>query len=186
MDVFTIIFIAIGLSMDSLAVSVASGVCLQRYKFAEAGKIAFVLALFQGVMPFLGWLAGLEFKNAFVQWDHWIAFTLLAFLGIRMIYEGLQKDNRCCFNPLKPRTLLTMALGTSIDALAVGLSFGLLDFPIVWSMIIIGVTTFIFSLFGVYAGSKMKFKKLKIEVVGGIILIMIGVKILLEHLPATL
>lgn len=168
--------------MDSLAVSFASGLCLGKVRFRDAITIALTFGIFHIVMPLLGYLAGYSFHEYAKEWDHWIAFILLMFLGIRMIMDGLKERETNCFDPRRLKTRLSLALGTSIDAFAVGISFALLDMNIVMSCVIIGVTTAIISLFGIYAGQKINTKNLRVEIVGGTILIVIGIKILAEHL----
>ncbi|HPE87132.1 MAG: manganese efflux pump MntP family protein [Bacteroidales bacterium] len=182
MEILTLVIIAIGLSMDSLAVSVLSGFCLQRFKKPEALKIALTLGIFQAGMPLTGWLAGLSFRETVADYDHWIAFGILTVLGIKMLIEGCKQQDQRCFNPLKNRTLITMAVGTSIDALVVGVSFAFLDFHILTAVFLIGLVTLVFSLAGLYIGAKVKFRRMRMEIAGGIILILIGVKIVVEHL----
>lgn len=179
-----IILLAIGLSMDSLAVSVAGGAVIQNYKHCNGIKIASVLGVFQAGMTVIGYIAGLGFEKYICAFDHWIAFILLFYLGAKMIYEGYYKNDNTetGFNPLKLKTLTGLGIATSIDALAVGISLALLKSSIIIEASIIGITTFIFSAFGVYFGSRFGKKiNLQIEFIGGIILMGIGVKILLEH-----
>jgi len=186
MDYLTLIGIALGLSFDTFAVSLSCGVVQSRIRFGEAMRIAFVLALFQGAMPVLGYFLGSTVSGYIVSFDHWVAFGLLLFLGARMIREGLKRD---CDRPeqdfRKPSVLLTMAIGTSIDALAVGISFAFLDVQIWNAGIIIGAVTFLASMtavrIGKSAGSRLGSR---VEILGGIILAAIGVKILIEHLMA--
>lgn len=183
MEIATLFFIAIGLSMDSLAVSFASGICLGKVKFKDALSIAITFGVFHFIMPYVGYYAGYSFHDLVKEWDHWIAFVLLAFLGIKMIVEGIQRqDDKACFDPTKLRTRLTLALGTSIDALAVGISMAFLDMNAGISCLIFGGTAAVISLLGVYSGSALNFKKLRVEIIGGVILILIGVRILVDHL----
>jgi len=183
MDFITVLFIALGLSMDSLAVSVASGISIKFFKLKNVFKIAFFLAFFQGIMPLIGWSAGIGFKHYITPFDHWVAFGLLLFLGIKMIVDGYKNpdgENGC--NPLKMAVLLGLSIATSIDALAVGISFAFLDISIITPILIIGITTFLVSLSGILIGIHFGKKfNLRIELIGGIILIGIGIKILLEH-----
>jgi len=182
MDYISIVLIALGLSMDSLAVSTASGCILKACKFHQKLKIAFVLALFQGTFPVVGWLLGSTFKEYIVDFDHWVAFGLLLFLGGKMIWEGYHDGHEKSFNPLKMRTLITLGVATSIDALVVGLSFALLQQTILEPALIIGGITFIVALGGIYFGMHLAHKlRFKVEYLGGIILIGLGTKILLEH-----
>lgn len=183
MDLVEIILIAIGLSMDSLAVSIASGISIKFFKLKNVTKIALYLAFFQGIMPLIGWSAGIGFKHYITAFDHWIAFGLLLFLGIKMIIDGYKDiDDKTNCNPLKMAVLLGLSVATSIDALVVGVSFAFLDVSIISPVFIIGLITFIVSFVGVLFGIRFGKKfNLKIELIGGIILIGIGTKILIEH-----
>lgn len=185
MSIAEILLIAVGLSMDSLAVSIAAGIVMDKFKIRNILRIAFFMALFQGVMPFLGWLAGTSFSNQIQDYDHWIAFVLLTLLGAKMIKEGLSGDDEedANFDPTKIVTIISLAFATSIDALAVGVSFAFLNMKVAMPSIIIGVTTFLFSFLGATFGTKFGNKyNLPMEIIGGIILIGIGLKILVEHL----
>jgi putative Mn2+ efflux pump MntP len=183
MEILTILFIAVGLSMDSLAVSFAYGICVKNITPARALTISFTFGLFHVIMPLAGYLVGNTFHDDLQVWDHWIAFILLAFLGIKMIYEGItQSEKPPCFETGKARTILSLALGTSLDAFAVGISFGLLELNIIISCLIIGVTAASISLAGIFIGKRMNYKSLKTEIVGGIIILSIGIKILTEHI----
>ena len=179
MSIFELLILAIGLSMDSFAVSVTSGVVLKPFRISSALKIASFLALFQGAMPLIGWFIGREFQKYIQDYDHWVAFGVLLILGINMIREGRSKDEEtpCCFNPAKTKTLLGLSVATSIDALAVGVSFAFLSMNMLTpTAIIIGVT---FACLGRYCGRRLKHRA---EMLGGVILILIGTKILIEHL----
>ncbi|MEK6796168.1 MAG: manganese efflux pump MntP family protein [Spirochaetota bacterium] len=184
MNTATIFIIALGLSMDALAVSMASGFAIVRLRFGYAVRIALFFGAFQALMPFLGWLAGISFSTFVKTIDHWIAFGLLAIIGGKMIYESFVIDaaeKESSEHSLI--TLLLLAVATSIDALAVGLTYACLKVAIVRPVIITGITTFVISLIGVFVGSRFgKHFENKIELVGGIILVGIGVKILIEHL----
>lgn len=191
MEPVTLLILAFGLSFDSFAVSISSGLMLPRISFMKACIIAFSLAFFQAMMPMIGWLAGLTIRNQLAHLDHWIAFSLLALLGLKMIYESLKpEEHRNNFNPLKPAVLITMSLATSIDALIVGVSFAFLETPdtplwmaILLPVLIIGSVTYIMSMLGILFGKKAGDKLGKrMEMLGGLILIGIGVKILAEHL----
>jgi putative Mn2+ efflux pump MntP len=183
MGILTILFIAIGLSFDTFAVSVSSGLALPKISFRDAVRIAFVLAFFQAAMPVIGWLAGTGLSKYVKAFDHWIAFCLLAILGGKMIWESFQRsDNESNFNPLDFKVQILMAIATSIDALIVGVSFAFLEFRIVLSTFIIGSVTFIVSMLGMLFGKKVGIQLGKrMEIIGGVILILIGLKILLEH-----
>ncbi|MBI4978804.1 MAG: manganese efflux pump [Spirochaetes bacterium] len=185
MGILTFFLIAIGLSMDALAVSIASGVTMRGMRFRHAFRMALFFGGFQALMPFLGWLAGMTLKSYITSFDHWVAFGLLAFIGGKMIYESFvideaEKDTKC---EMRLRTLFVLAIATSIDALAVGVTFGVLKVSIALPVLIIGATTALLSFAGVYAGKAFgKLFENKIEFAGGVILIGIGIKILVEHL----
>ncbi len=184
MELYTLVFIAIGLSMDALAVSISSGLVIPNVNRSHGLKIGFSFGLFQAVMPILGWLAGTTFRRYIESVDHWIAFLLLGLVGARMIYEALtDHSSGQTLNPLDPKVLLLLSLATSIDAMAVGLSFAILHVPLFPAVVIIGIITFLFSGAGVYLGKRATafFGKF-VEILGGIILLGIGVKILIEHL----
>jgi len=186
MDYFTILAIALGLSFDTFAVSLSYGVIRSRIIFRQATRVAIVLAFFQGGLTVAGYFLGSIISNALKVMDHWVALILLSFLGIKMIYEGLKKsgdDETKDFN--KTIVLLTLALGTSIDAFAVGISFALLDVKIWEAGVLIGAVTFLASMSAIRIG-KSAGKRLgnKVEIIGGLILIAIGIKIFLEHMLA--
>ncbi len=184
MDIITIIAIAFGLAMDAFAVSITSGITIKNLKINNALKIAVFFGLFQAIMPLVGWLAGLSLRGFISEIDHWIAFGLLSFIGCKMIYESITvQSSKKEINPLNVYVLLVLAVATSIDALAVGVSFAFLKVSIVTPVIAIGTITFILSFFGVFVGNRIgHFFENKIEIAGGLVLIGIGVKILIEHL----
>ncbi len=184
MNLITILFIAFGLATDAFAVSITSGFIIKKLKISYAIRIAIFFGLFQAIMPIIGWLAGISIREFISSIDHWIAFGLLSTIGIKMIYESTKmKEDEKTFDPLNIYVLLILSIATSIDALAVGLSLSFLKIAIITPSIIIGVITFLLSLIGVYIGDKSgHFFESKIEVLGGLILIGIGVKILIEHL----
>ena len=182
MNIITIIGIGIGLSMDALAVSVINGFVIKKLKLRHAFRIAFSFGFFQGVMPVVGWAAGLSFRKYIQNIDHWVAFSLLCIVGGKMIYESIncREEKRDC---LQFPALLLLSIATSIDALAVGLSFSFLQVEIMIPAIIIGAVTFIICFIGIYVGDKIgRFIGNKLELIGGLILIVIGIKILIEHL----
>ena len=183
-------FIAIGLAMDCFAVSIASGIILQKIRWRPILIMAFSFGFFQALMPLLGWIGASTFSHLIESVDHWIAFAILAFLGGRMIIESF-KDEECRqdFDPGSLKLVFTMAIATSIDALAVGVSFaflGIQDISEILSPIcIIGFVSFVMSIIGLLFGIKCRCgcaRKLRAELWGGIILIIIGIKILIEHL----
>lgn len=185
MSIIALIILALGLSMDSFAVSLSSGVALKPFKFIYVLRIALYLAIFQAVMPIIGWLLGVGFVNVIQTVDHWIAFALLLFLGGKMVLDALTENSdetECCFDPKKKMTLIQMGLATSIDALAVGVSFAFLDIDLYYATFIIFFVTFIASVFGCYIGKMFGTRWCKpATLIGGLILISIGLKILLEH-----
>jgi len=187
MDFFTILAVALGLSFDTFAVSLSYGVIRNRILFRQAARVAIVLALFQGGLTVAGYFLGSMIANTLESIDHWIALGLLTFLGIKMIVEGL-KNNRNDQTKDFSNTilLLTIALGTSIDAFAIGISFALLDVMIVKAGVLIGAITFLASMTAIRIG-KSAGERLgsKVEVIGGLILIAIGLKIFLEHMLAS-
>lgn len=184
MEVISIILLALGLSVDSFAASICSGLAIKEIRFFQAVKIAFFLAIFQGGMPVLGWFTGWQLKDLIKDFDHWIAFILLVGLGSKMVYESLTcKDSNSSFNPLNFVVLIGISVATSIDALVIGFSLALIDVVIWFPAIIIGAVTFIASMLGMLLGKKIGNQlSQKFEIAGGIVLIFIGVKILIEHL----
>ena len=186
MDYITIIAIALGLSFDTFAVSLSCGVVKYKILFREALKIAIIMALFQGGLTIAGYFLGSVVSQFFQAIDHWIALGLLALLGGKMIFEGLHKNlekEPPDFNRLY--IILTIAVGTSIDAFAVGISFALFDVRIWQSGIIIGAVTFLASMIAIRIGKSAGGKAgSKIELIGGLILIATGIKIFLEHFLA--
>lgn len=170
--------------MDAFAVSVASGLTIANLRIRHAVRIALFFGGFQAIMPVMGWLAGLTLKVYIAEFDHWVAFGTLAFLGGKMIYEAhfLSDADRCRVS-MDYAVLLGLAIATSIDALAVGVTFAVLDVAVITPVIVIGLVTFVMSYAGVMIGKRYcHFPGAKVEVLGGIILIVIGLKILIEHL----
>ena len=190
MTILDLILLSIALAMDCFTVSITSGLIQRRLIVRTMLITAFFFGVFQALMPLIGWLGMSFFSDALERWDHWIAFGLLAFLGGRMILGGLKPaGEEKSFDPSKLSTTITMAIATSIDALAVGLSFGCSGYDtfvsILLPILIIGIGSFLFSVagfvIGSYAGKRINFP---VEIIGGLILIGIGVKILIEHLAA--
>ncbi len=186
-DFIIMVGIAIGLSMDALAVSVANGAMVQGLRFRQALRIAFFFGLFQAIMPLIGWAAGTTFNQYINRFDHWIAFGLLFIIGGRMVIESFSGAHAKVRNCLHFPTLLMMSLATSIDALAVGVSFAMLNEGIWYPILIIGVITFFVSMLGIRFGKSVGplFGK-RVEMIGGLVLIGIGFKILTEHLANNL
>ncbi len=184
MDLATLLLIAIGLSMDAVAVSLASGCAATRPAPRQAFALAALFGLFQALMPVAGWLAGLGFKPLIASFDHWLAFLLLALIGGRMIRESFRGD-ACRPRPanMGAATMLALALATSIDALAVGLSFSALAVGILRPALVIGLVTFVLSLLAGVAGRRFG-PRLgeRAELLGGLILVVIGLRILIGHL----
>lgn len=180
--------IGVSLSMDAFAVAVCKGLAMRKVNKKQCLVIALFFGGFQALMPFLGWLLGNQFESYITSIDHWIAFVLLGIIGGKMVVEAIRgKDENPEITqmdpPLNIKELFVLAIATSIDALAVGITFAFLEVPIAEAIVIIGSTTFIISIVGVYIGNFFGNKyKNKAELVGGVILILIGLKILLEHL----
>ncbi len=183
MQLGSLVLIALGLAADAFAVSLSSGLLIKNLKVNKALKIALFFGGFQYLMPLIGWVGGLVFRDLFASVDHWIAFGLLSLIGGKMIYESFSEEEEEGFNPLDTYTLFGLAIATSIDALAVGLSLSVIKTSIIEAATIIGVITFGLSFLGVFIGHRFGglFNN-KIELLGGVILILIGSKILLEHL----
>lgn len=188
MEELEIWLLAIGLAMDCFTVSIASGIILKKMDWCAMGKMAFFFGMFQAVMPIIGWICTCKFSSLIEHYDHWIAFALLVFLGGRMIWEDIKGANeKAGFNPSHLKIILTLAVATSIDALAVGISFtcvGMITFAsIVYPVCIIGLVSFLFSwlgsFIGVFVGRRFNWP---VGIIGGLILIGIGCRILLEHL----
>jgi manganese efflux pump family protein len=180
----TLFLIALGLSGDTFAVSISSGLTLNKIKFVQALRIAFVLGIFQAVMPVIGWYLGLQIKDFIQDFDHWVAFISLSLIGGKMIIESYKsEDKKKPFNPLNLLVLIGISIATSIDALIVGISFALISVNMSAAFFIIGFTTFFVAMTGVLIGKKTgnKIGK-KAEIIGGVILIMIGLRILIQHL----
>ena len=187
MGYLQILFIGIGLSMDATAVSISKGLQMKKIDKKYTLIIAAYFGIFQALMPLIGWLAGSQFEQYVASWAPWIAFILLAILGIKMIIEALKDDEKETENLSETnynhKELLILAIATSIDALAVGVTFAFLQVNIWTSIVIIGLTTFILAIIGVLTGNHFGIRyKSKAEVTGGIILLIIGLKIILEHL----
>ena len=182
------LLLGVGLAMDAFAVSICKGLAMRKVNKKQAVIIALFFGGFQAIMPVIGWLLCKGFQTYIEVFDHWIAFALLAFIGVKMIIETLrEKEDDVVIEemdpPLDMKEMLMLAIATSIDALAVGISLAALDRPIVESAAIIGVVTFVISIIGVYIGNFFGNRdKKRAELTGGIILVLIGVKILCEHM----
>ena len=189
MNIIDIIFLAIALAMDCFTVSIVSRVISGKWKSAPMLRMSFLFGLFQALMPLIGWL-GISFFSAYLESvDHWLAFGLLAILGGKMIKESFDDDDEAHFNPCRLRTQLILSVATSIDALAVGISFGCLGYSslsaISLPLFVIGIVSFLFAVAGPLLGirfGKTIARRLKPELFGGLVLLAIGVKILVTHL----
>ena len=183
MNFIALIFTGFALSMDAFAVSITKGMTIKNLKKSTALKIALAFGLFQGGMPLLGWILGISFESYIKSIDHWIAFILLGFIGFNMIKESFGNEEEDVDASMAPKAMVLLAIATSIDALAVGVSFAFLDVSIAPAVLFIGVITFVFSAIGVKIGSIFGTKyKSKAEFFGGAVLIIMGIKILLEGL----
>lgn len=185
MGFFDVLLIAVGLSMDAFAAAVCKGLAMPRLRIGQAAVIALFFGGFQGLMPVIGYALGLQFESLITPIDHWIAFALLAFLGGKMLYDAFfgNEEEDASDGKLDLREIALLAVATSIDALAVGITFAFLQVDIASAATQIGLTTFVLSLVGVAVGHVFgaRFEK-PATIVGGIVLILIGLKILLEHL----
>ena len=183
MGIFEILLIGIGLAMDAFAVSICKGLSMKKMNWKNAIIIALYFGVFQALMPLIGYFLGMTFESIVTTFDHWVAFALLTLIGGGMIKESFDSEDEKKNDRVDFKTMVVLAIATSIDALAVGISLAALDRPIVESAAIIGVVTFVISIIGVYIGKFFgnRYKK-RAELTGGIILVLIGVKILCEHM----
>ena len=177
-------FVAVGLSMDAFAVAVCKGLTMKKVTLKKSLTVGLYFGIFQAIMPLIGYLVGIQFETQIKSIDHWIAFGLLAVIGINMIIGALKPEDEggCCEN-ISPKSMIPLAFATSIDALAVGVTLAFLNTSIVPAVSFIGITTLLLSVIGVKIGNIFgsKFKS-KAEFLGGIVLLLIGTKVLLEHL----
>jgi putative Mn2+ efflux pump MntP len=182
MSGFELYAIAFGLSMDAFAVAITKGLCLSRMRYKYALITGLFFGGFQALMPLIGYFLGKQFEDYLTSIDHWIIFALLLLIGINMILESRKEEKEKC-DTLNIKNMTILSLATSIDALAVGITFAFLHTNIIAGITVIGLTTFVLSFFGVVIGNMFgsRFKS-KAEIAGGIILILIGTKILFEHL----
>lgn len=185
MDILSIIIIGIGLAMDCFAVAISKGICAKKFFFWLTFRMALLFGIFQAIMPLIGYAAGVSFAKQMESFAHWVAFILLILIGAKMVFEGFRTNpiNENTKNPFKWGSLLSLALATSIDAFATGIVF--IPYQnIIWTAIaIIGSVSFVFTFIGMYIGVHFgKRFHIKVEILGGVILIGIGLKILIEHL----
>lgn len=183
MSVIELLALALGLSMDAFAVSICKGLSVPKLQAKHCLICGAYFGGFQALMPLIGWALGIRFQSMITNIDHWIAFVLLAVIGANMIKESFSKEEECPDASFGFKTMLTLAVATSIDALAVGVTFAFLDVSIVPAVLLIGATTFVCSAVGVKIGNVFgnRFQS-KAEFLGGLVLIAIGLKILIEHL----
>ncbi len=190
MGIVELIILAVGLSMDACAVAICKGLALRRVNFKQMATVGLWFGGFQGLMPLVGYLLAKTFAGFIQSVDHWVAFALLSIIGINMIREALSHDEEEADPSLSFKTMLVMAIATSIDAMAVGVSFAFVGFSfdffgmsILFAVLLIGIITFALSAIGVQVGAKFGcLFKSKAELAGGVILILLGTKILIEHL----
>ncbi|QGU94682.1 manganese efflux pump MntP [Clostridium bovifaecis] len=189
MSPLAIVFISFGVSMDALAVSITNGMVLRKVRIKEALRIGMFFGFFQAIMPLIGWLLGVKFQGYITKIDHWIAFILLSFIGGKMLYEAVKSKGEDCpvkgskEEVLSNRELVLLAVATSIDALVVGISFAALKMSIIRSITVIGIITFGICFIGVLIGKRCSciFRN-RAEVFGGAVLIIIAIKVLIEHI----
>ena len=183
MSLLELFILAVGLAMDAVAVAICKGLSVSKVRLRHAVCAGLWFGIFQALMPLIGWLLGVRFQSYIERFDHWIAFVLLAILGINMIREARNDEEECCNCSFAWKAMLPMAVATSIDALAVGVTFAFLKVDIVAAVIFIGVITFLLSAIGVRLGSVLGQKyQTAAQIFGGVVLILMGLKILLEHL----
>lgn len=189
MGILDILLLSVALAMDCFTVAIVAGVIMGRAQWSVIWRMSFLFGFFQALMPFLGWAGFTYFAQYIEAFDHWIAFGLLAFLGVRMIRESMQPEEEMHFSPARLRTQLTLAVATSIDALAIGISFACTQYThlslLVFPLSAIGITSLLFGvagcMLGIHFGAHIR-SRLKPEMLGGVILIIIGIKVLLSHL----
>lgn len=183
MGITEILLIGIGLAMDAFAVSVCKGLSMKKMSWKKAIVVGVYFGIFQALMPVIGYFLGITFESLVTKIDHWIAFGLLVFIGGNMLKEAFDKDCENCNDSVDFKTMLILAIATSIDALAIGITFAFLNVNLPLATAMIGIITFALCVIGVKIGNKFGGKyEHKAEIVGGLILILMGVKILLEHL----
>ena len=178
-----VLLIALGLAMDAFAVSICKGISMKKMNWKKAVIVGLYFGIFQGLMPVIGYFLGTTFENAVTKIDHWVAFTLLSAIGLNMIKQVFSKETENYNDNVDFKTMVILAIATSIDALAIGITFAFLKTNIVFATLSIASITFVVCVIGIKIGNKFgdKFEK-KSEVIGGLILIFMGIKILLEHL----
>ncbi len=183
MHISELLLIAIGLSMDAFAVSLSNGMAIRDLKLKDALKFGFFFGLFQMLMPLLGFLAGRLFSGYIMVLDHWVAFILLCYIGAKMILDVIRGDSEAASGSTQFRVLLILAIATSIDALAAGITFAFMSLDIWFCVSVIGAITFVLCTFGALIGKRAgEALGNRAQILGGVILITMGIKILIEHL----
>lgn len=185
MDILSVIIIALGLSLDCFAISITGGIILKEKRLLRIIQFSLLFGAFHVIMPLLGWLLGFKLKEYIEDYDHWVAFVLLILIGVKMLYEGIKckktDSDALTFSKLLP--LLGLALASSIDALIVGVSLAVIDISIYSTAFIIGSVTMVVTFSGGVLGRRIsKYIKFRMDIVGGIVLILIGIKIIFEHM----
>ena len=187
MSIIEILLISVGLAMDAFAVSVCKGLSMKKMNWKKAIIVALYFGFFQALMPTIGYFLGTTFENIVTKIDHWLTFILLSAIGINMLKEAFSKEKESLNDEVNFKTMIVLALATSIDALAIGITFAFLKVNLLSAVMMIGIITFTISIIGVKIGNKFgdKYDK-KAEIFGGVILIILGLKILVEHLSTTI
>lgn len=182
MGLFEIVLIGVGLAMDAFAVSICKGLSMKKMEWKKAIIIGLYFGIFQALMPLIGFILGVGFEDAIANIDHWVAFILLSIIGLNMIKEAVSDKKEESDDKVDFKTMIVLSVATSIDALAIGVTFAFLNVNIVSAISIIGTITFLISVIGVKVGNVFGDKyESKAEMTGGVILILLGIKILLEH-----
>lgn len=183
MSIAELMLLAVGVSMDAFSVAICKGLSLHKIRVGQVVEVGLWFGVFQAVMPLIGFLVGIGFSNYIVAWDHWIAFVLLGFLGFNMLRNAKKGEDACLAVELDRKEMLALSLATSVDALAVGVTFAFLKVNIMQAVSVIGATTFAFSAVGVWLGRLFGARfRTPAQILGGVVLMLIGLKILLEHL----
>lgn len=183
MGIVELLVLSVGLGMDAFAVSVCKGIGMKKMNWKKACIIGLYFGGFQAIMPVLGYFLGTAFETIVTNVDHWIAFILLTAIGANMIKEAFSDETENCNEDICFKTMLVLAIATSIDALAVGITFAFLNVNLIFAVVLIGLITFVLSVIGTKVGNRFGSKyENKAELAGGVILILLGIKILLEHL----
>lgn len=185
-DIISVVAIAIGLAMDAFSVSIVAGITIEKPDIGHYARLSFHFGFFQFMMPLIGYAAGISVYTLIKNYDHWVAMIILTIIGVRMIWESFStEEHNTNKDPSRGLTLILLSVATSIDALAVGLSLGVLQKPILLPSVIIGVVCALFSVMGIYLGKRVgALLGKRAERIGGVILIIIGIKIVFDHCSA--